>query len=201
MSELSFEMITSTNSLKMLMNKHDLKYEDILMLNPRLRNEGHLGELIYFYKKSKILINKSEILSNLKQLVILYRLYIISFINKYNDTPLLENELTNYIVLFSTKYINNNQQYFNKVVLSIHENIKSFIKDILTNLNNLNHIKSSLKDNINILNTILLENDFILEKDKLKTSFELVLLSTLKIIENNHYDSLNIILDIIKDKK
>lgn len=186
MSELSFEMITSTNSLKMLMNKHDLKYEDILMLNPRLRNEGHLGELIYFYKKSKILINKSEILSNLKQLVILYRLYIISFINKYNDTPLLENELTNYIVLFSTKYINNNQQYFNKVVLSIHENIKSFIKDILTNLNNLNHIKSSLKDNINILNTILLENDFILEKDKLKTSFELVLLSTLKIIENNH---------------
>ena len=46
------------------MNKHDLKYEDILMLNPRLRNEGHLGELIYFYKKSKILINKSEILSN-----------------------------------------------------------------------------------------------------------------------------------------
>ena len=201
MSELSFEMITSTNSLKMLMNKHDLKYEDKLMLNPRLRNEGHLGELIYFYKKSKILINKSEILSNLKQLVILYRLYIISFINKYNDTPLLENELTNYIVLFSTKYINNNQQYFNKVVLSIHENIKSFIKDILTNLNNLNHIKSSLKDNINILNTILLENDFILEKDKLKTSFELVLLSTLKIIENNHYDSLNIILDIIKDKK
>lgn len=201
MSELSFEMITSTNSLKMLMNKHDLKYEDILMLNPRLRNEGHLGELIYFYKKSKILINKSEILSNLKQLVILYRLYIISFINKYNDTPLLENELTNYIVLFSTKYINNNQQYFNKVVLSIHENIKSFIKDILTNLNNLNHIKSSLKDNINILNTILLENDFILEKDKLKTSFELVLLSTLKIIENNQYDSLNIILDIIKDKK
>ena len=201
MSELSFEMITSTNSLKMLMNKHDLKYEDILMLNPRLRNEGHLGELIYFYKKSKILINKSEILSNLKQLVILYRLYIISFINKYNDTPLLENELTNYIVLFSTKYINNNQQYFNKVVLSIHENIKSFIKDILTNLNNLYHIKSSLKDNINILNTILLENDFILEKDKLKTSFELVLLSTLKIIENNHYDSLNIILDIIKDKK
>ena len=201
MSELSFEMITSTNSLKMLMNKHDLKYKDILMLNPRLRNEGHLGELIYFYKKSKILINKSEILSNLKQLVILYRLYIISFINKYNDTPLLENELTNYIVLFSTKYINNNQQYFNKVVLSIHENIKSFIKDFLTNLNNLNHIKSSLKDNINILNTILLENDFILEKDKLKTSFELVLLSTLKIIENNHYDSLNIILDIIKDKK
>jgi hypothetical protein len=200
MSELSFEMITSTNSLKMLMNKHDLKYEDILMLNPRLRNEGHLGELIYFYKKSKILINKSEILSNLKQLVILYRLYIISFINKYNDTSLLENELTNYIVLFSTKYINNNQQHFNKVVLNIHENIKSFIKDILSNLNNLNHIKSSLKDNINILNIILLENDFILEKDKLKTSFEFILLSIVKIIENNHYDSFNIMFDILNEK-
>ena len=105
------------------------------------------------------------------------------------------------IVLFSKKYINQNQQYFNKVIIDILENIKDFTKDILANFENINRIKSLLRDNINRLNIILLENDFILEENKLKTSFELVLLSTLKIIENNHYDSLTIMLDIIKDKK
>ena len=105
-----------------------------------------------------------------------------------------------FISLFSKKYINQNQQYFNKVIIDILENIKDFTKDILANFENINRIKSLLRDNINRLNIILLENDFILEENKLKTSFELVLLSTLKIIENNHYDSLNIILDITKDK-
>ena len=81
MPELIFEMITSTKSLKMLMNEYNSSYQEVSLLNPRLRNEGHIGELVYLYKKQSKSFDKNRITADINYLLLLHRLYIISYIN------------------------------------------------------------------------------------------------------------------------
>ena len=160
MPELIFEMITSTKSLKMLMNEYNSSYQEVSLLNPRLRNEGHIGELVYLYKKQSKSFDKNRITADINYLLLLHRLYIISYINSFNDIDIVENELINKVESFSKYYIKEKSILFNKNIISLLENIKSFTKEILNKSNNVSPIKTKIKDNISLFNNLLIENQY-----------------------------------------
>ena len=196
MPELIFEMITSTKSLKMLMNEYNYSYQEVSLLNPRLRNEGHIGELVYLYKKQSKSFDKNRITADINYLLLLHRLYIISYINSFNDIDIVENELINKVESFSKYYIKEKSILFNKNIISLLENIKSFTKEILNKSNNVSPIKTKIKDNISLFNNLLIENQYSCSPEKIKEKVETILLSIIKIINNNYYDSFNILIDI-----
>ena len=126
-------------------------------------------------------------------------LFILYYINNFNYYSLLEDNLINHITKWSEKYIYKNQIYFNKLIITLHENIKSFSHSIL-NKDNIYDIKQELKENINKINIVLLDNNYEVDEKQIKTCVEFILLSIVKIIENNHYDSLNILFELIDHK-
>lgn len=191
MSNLSIHLITETEDINYIIKKYNISYEELLINNRNLKKYSNLGKIIYINKdRNMIILNqKTEIMD----IIFLQRFLTISYINKYNDYSLIKNTLLSKIDNLNFKNSNIDVFVIKSILKKLNDNVIEFI-DELTNKSyiNINNIKTEITNNISSISSLL--NIY-----NIKIIMEKILLSSIKIINKNYYESYNIISSIIND--
>ena len=108
----------------------------------------------------------------------------------------MQKELYDQLDKLDFSYLEHDQNIIKSIIKNIHENITNFINS-LTNkkYTDIEEIKIKLNEEISSLSYIC-KTDI-----DIKIIVEKILLSSIKLIKNNHYDSFNIIASIKDDLK
>ena len=191
MSNLSIHLITETEDINYIIKKYNISYEELLINNRNLKKYSNLGKIIYINKdRNMIILNqKTEIMD----IIFLQRFLTISYINKYDDYSLIKNTLLSKIDNLNFKNSNIDVFVIKSILKKLNDNVIEFI-DELTNKSyiNINNIKEEITNNISSISSLL--NIY-----NIKIIMEKILLSSIKIINKNYYESYNIISSIIND--
>lgn len=191
MSNLSIHLITETEDINYIIKKYNISYEELLINNRNLKKYSNLGKIIYINKdRNMIILNqKTEIMD----IIFLQRFLTISYINKYDDYSLIKNTLLSKIDNLNFKNSNIDVFVIKSILKKLNDNVIEFI-DELTNKSyiNINNIKKEITNNISSISSLL--NIY-----NIKIIMEKILLSSIKIINKNYYESYNIISSIIND--
>ena len=191
MSNLSIHLITETEDINYIIKKYNISYEELLINNRNLKKYSNLGKIIYINKDRNIIIlnQKTEIMD----IIFLQRFLTISYINKHDDYSLIKNTLLSKIDNLNFKNSNIDVFVIKSILKKLNDNVIEFI-DELTNKSyiNINNIKKEITNNISSISSLL--NIY-----NIKLIMEKILLSSIKIINKNYYESYNIISSIIND--
>ena len=191
MSNLSIHLITETEDINYIIKKYNISYEELLINNRNLKKYSNLGKIIYINKDENMIIlnQKTEIMD----IIFLQRFLTISYINKHDDYSLIKNTLLSKIDNLNFKNSNIDVFVIKSILKKLNDNVIEFI-DELTNKSyiNINNIKKEITNNISSISSLL--NIY-----NIKIIMEKILLSSIKIINKNYYESYNIISSIIND--
>ena len=191
MSNLSIHLITETEDINYIIKKYNISYEELLINNRNLKKYSNLGKIIYINKDENMisLNQKTEIMD----IIFLQRFLTSSYINKHDDYSLIKNTLLSKIDNLNFKNSNIDVFVIKSILKKLNDNVIEFIDEI-TNKSyiNINNIKTEITNNISLMSSLL--NIY-----NIKIIMEKILLSSIKIINKNYYESYNIISSIIND--
>ena len=191
MSNLSIHLLTETEDINYIIKKYNISYEELLINNRNLKKYSNLGKIIYINKDRDmtILNQKTEIMD----IIFLQRFLTISYINKHDDYSLIKNTLLSKIDNLNFKNSNIDALVIKSILKKLNDNVIEFIDELMNkSYINIDNIKKEITNNISSISSLL--NIY-----NIKLIMEKILLSSIKIINKNYYESYNIISSIIND--
>lgn len=193
MSKIKTHLITATDTIESICNQYACSQEELKKLNPTLTNKLIIGHILYI-EVSSITIN-NEVISLYNHIVFITRNAYISYINKFNDYILIENNLFKLYFNLSKELIKNtnDQSLFYVYSKNIYQLLLKFIDYLLEqNEENIKTIKESLQKIILNIYTLLNNNKYNIELKNISKPIESNMLIIAKILNNNYYESYEI---------
>lgn len=178
------------DTLEIIQNKFHLNSDELVTLNPMLRNKKpHLGQIIYL-KQNHNEINITLIKNELSKLNHIAKDKYVSYYLKHNDHSLIEKEVTEKIHYISTLIFSdiNNQTILESHFLLIKNTLTTFF-DSLIDKNEEKMIEIKKDININVKNLIsFLNANNIITSQNITKIIEMHLKMFILIIQENYYD-------------
>lgn len=193
MSKIKTHLITATDTIESICNQYACSQEELKKLNPTLTNKLIIGHILYI-EVSSITIN-NKVISLYNHIVFITRNAYISYINKFNDYILIENNLFKLYFNLSKELIKNtnDQSLFYVYSKNIYQLLLKFIDYLLEqNEENIKTIKESLQKIILNIYTLLNNNKYNIELKNISNPIESNMLIIAKILNNNYYESYEI---------
>ena len=99
MENIKIHLITEIDTLKSISHQYNCPLETIYLLNPLVKYQDlKIGQILYVIEKERNIVlpfDLSTIKDNLNKINDLNKKSFTSYVNKFNDYILIENELSN----------------------------------------------------------------------------------------------------------
>ncbi len=193
MSKIKTHLITPTDTIESICNQYACSQEELKKLNPTLTGKLIIGHILYIEVSSITISNEAISLYN--HIVFITRNAYISYINKFNDYILIENNLFKLYFNLSKELFKseNDQSLFYVYSKNIYQLLLKFIDYLLEqNEENIKIIKESLQKIILNIYALLSNNKYNIELKNISKTIESNMLIIAKILNNNYYESYEI---------
>ena len=139
MENIKIHLITEIDTLKSISHQYNCPLETIYLLNPLVKYQDlKIGQILYVIEKERNIVlpfDLSTIKDNLNKINDLNKKSFTSYVNKFNDYILIENELSNNYRNLSNGFLNLNDTRVAITILiaSPGKNVTTHVLNALTN--------------------------------------------------------------------
>lgn len=189
MSTIITHLVKENETISSLAKQYNCSIEEIKLLNPNIKNKLYIGKIIYVKNNNFTINNEIIFLSN--QTLLLSQKDYISYINKFNDHILIEEDLFILYKELSSILLNeeNNQYLLLSYLKQSHTLLHEFIDNLsIQNEENIINCKNKIKENISNIYLLFNNNHINVSLDDITKIIEQRMLIIAKILNNNYYD-------------
>lgn len=201
MEEIKLHLFNKGDSLKSISNQYKCPLKDLYLLNPLLKfHAPTIGQLIYvkiFKPQLRQIKNDSQLNTILKDISSLNKECFISYINKFNDFSLIENDLLEKYQELSQKIFTNDSnaiEVFTSQLKNLHQLLLSFIDVLITkNEDEINKKKKEINESLINISKYFDSQNIHYNIKELTKIIESRMIMIAKLINNNYYDARNLL--------
>lgn len=196
MQTIKYQLIEEGDTFDSIINQYSMNEIDFKRLNSYIRsNYVILGQLVYVLVDEVIpvKIQKNEEYANLvKEIHNDLRNYYISYINNYNDNIIIKKRIEYCLKKLSEHIISGKNEQ--EILVSLFNNIQDTEIEFIDSLKSkepkkIQESKQNIKQAIKSLHLFFEKNKIIFNPDRLSSIIETNLLIIAKILNNNLYDT------------
>lgn len=197
MDKIKMHLFNKGDTIKSISQQYKCPLKDIFLLNPLLKFRAPTyGQIIYvkiFTPQLRQIKNDSQLNTTLKDISSLNKECFISYINKFNDFSLIENDLLDKYQELSQKiFINDSNaiEVFTSQLKNLHQLLLSFIDVLITkNEDEINKKKQEINESLINISKYLDSQNIHYNIKELTKIIESRMIMIAKIINNNYYDA------------
>ncbi len=198
MENIKIHLITEIDTLKSISHQYNCPLETIYLLNPLVKYQDlKIGQILYVIEKERNIVlpfDLSTIKDNLNKINDLNKKSFTSYVNKFNDYILIENELSNNYRNLSNKILKeeNDQTILNNQLKLLHSYYINFTDNLIKkDEKEIIETKNKIKNHLLSLYKYLDSKNIKIDFKKITSYVENRLLMIIKIVNGNYYDLYN----------
>jgi len=190
-------LVKEGDNFNSILSQYSMNESEFKSLNPLInKNNMFLGQIIYIVDHTNerhTIAKDSEYSALLSELHLKIKIHYTSYINKFNDTLLIEELLNkdfDYLARLFFKDKDNEQILFSSLIKHLHKSTLSFIDSLLDkDQDKIKKSKTDIKENIKNLSQFLNNQKIDYKIEDLSKIVENNLLIIAKEISNNYFDT------------
>lgn len=190
-------LVKEGDNFNSILSQYSMNESEFKSLNPLInKNNMFLGQIIYIVDHTNerhTIAKDSEYSALLSELHLKIKIHYTSYINKFNDTLLIEELLNkdfDYLARLFFKDKDNEQILFSSLIKHLHKSTLSFIDSLLDkDQDKIKKSKTDIKENIKNISQFLNNQKIDYKIEDLSKIVENNLLIIAKEISNNYFDT------------